>query len=120
MKRKLLSILIFAITAFFCVMPFCSAEDNSSDGLKPRVRQEKVSEDKVKDGEKTEKNNVLSKFLVSMLWVAGSCFAIFLILLAYKRLTETSIGQTKNTDVSKNLNSPETVDDAVKFFIEKF
>ncbi len=115
MKRKLISFLIFLTAAFIYMMPLCLAAEDTSGVLKLRSRQESALSHK-----KSEGKNVLSKFLVSMLWVAGSCAAIFLILLAYKRIKGTSFGQTRQIEVSKNLNSPETVDDAVKLFIEKF
>lgn len=70
--------------------------------------------------EKKESQNVLVKFLITMLWVAGSCGAIFLILLAYKKLSGAKFANPKQIETAKNLNSPETEEEAAKFFIEKF
>lgn len=78
--------------------------ENTNASLKPR----------------NEGKNVLKRFFITMLWVGGSCVAIFLILLAYKKLNSTKLGQTRQIDISKNLNSPDTTDEAIKFFIEKF
>ncbi len=68
----------------------------------------------------TEAKIVLKKFLKSMFLVAGSCAAIFLLLLLYKRTRKTNQSSKQPVDISKNLNSPESIDAATKFFIEKF
>lgn len=68
----------------------------------------------------SERDTVLKKFLKSMLLVAGSCTAIFLLLILYKRTRKTNQSSKQPVDISKNLNSPESIDAATKFFIEKF
>ena len=68
----------------------------------------------------TEAKIVLKKFLKSMLLVAGSCAAIFLLLLLYRKTRKNNRAAKQPVDISKNLNSPESIDAATKFFIEKF
>ena len=55
-----------------------------------------------------------------MLLVLGSCIIIYLVLLGYKRLNNPKALNISNIDIQKNLNSPETIEEATKFFIEKF
>lgn len=69
---------------------------------------------------KNEAKNVLSRFTKSMLLVAGSCLAIYLVLLGYKRLKGAKLINTQQVEISKNLTSPETIEEATKLFIEKF
>lgn len=74
----------------------------------------------LKLSDNTEGETVLKKFLKSMLFVAGSGTAIFLLLLLYRRTRKINHVKQSPPDISKNLNSPETIDAATKFFIEKF
>lgn len=74
----------------------------------------------VKIPPKSEIKHVLGKFLKTMLLVIGSCIAIFILLLGYKKLKTPKTLNQNNIDVHKNLNSPETIEEATKFFIEKF
>lgn len=69
---------------------------------------------------KNEKKQVMSKFIHSMLLVFGSCLAISFLLLLYKKLSQPKIVPTRDIDISKDLNTPQTIEDATKFFIEKF
>lgn len=74
----------------------------------------------VKMPPKSELKHVLGKFLKTMLLVIGSCIAIVLLLLGYKRLKAPKTINHSDIDVHKNLNSPETIEEATRFFIEKF
>ena len=70
---------------------------------------------------KQENKNVLGKFFVTMGWVAGSCVVIYLLLLAYKRRTAAKYAPNEQIqDMSLNLDSPQSIDDAVDFVIKKF
>lgn len=116
-KSKVFSLIITTVMALTGSMPCCFAEVQTLDSAKtekPAIVQKTEKE------KKDEAGNVLKKFLISMCWVGGSCLAIFLILLAYKKLKSAKLVSTAERDISKNLNSPETIEDATKFFIEKF
>ena len=54
-------------------------------------------------------------------WVAGSCVVIYLLLLAYKRRTAAKYAPNEQIqDMSLNLDTPQSIDDAVDFVIKKF
>ena len=64
---------------------------------------------------------VLGKFFTAMLWVVGSCAILFLILLLFrKRIGGMNMSVQRPMSKEQDLNSPSTVDEAVKLFIEKF
>ena len=111
-KSKLSYILIAASLLFWSITPLCTfaAGADSLKSVQNKISQTKRHEIKI----------LLKKFGVSMSWVAGSCVVIFLMLLSYKRLKNSQQKIVINQDISKNLNSPETLDEATKFFIEKF
>lgn len=110
-REKFFSIFITAVTALCLAMPCCFADvQNQNDVLKPKTKVEK----------KTEAKSVFAKFLTTMLWVGGSCIVIFVLLLAYKRLRNAPIVNPNQPDIEKNLNTPDTVEEATKFVIEKF
>lgn len=69
-----------------------------------------------------EKKQVFNKFLVSMLWVFGSCFLIIACLLLYKKIASKNNDEVVmiEPDISQNLTSPDTVDEAAEFVIKKF
>lgn len=74
-------------------------------------QQQKPSEGKI----------VLGKFFTTMLWVVGSCAILFLILLLFrKRIGGMNMSVQRPMSKEQDLNSPSTVDEAVKLFIEKF
>ncbi len=110
-KIKILTILLSVILGFGFIVPNYSAANPVSNHL---AAVHKLLP------QKAETRIVLKKFLKSMLLVAGSCAGIFLILLIYKRARTPRAIKSTQADISKNLNSPESVDEAVKFFIEKF
>jgi len=85
-----------------------------------KVEQVKIPNVETKPYKSNEIRHVFSKFLKSMMLVAGSCFVIFLILALFKNSKSTKNSPKRNIDIQKDLNSPETIDAAVKFFIEKF
>lgn len=70
---------------------------------------------------KQEGKIVLGKFFITMLWVVGSSAVLFLLLLLYKK-HKGGVNSVERRAISKeqDLNSPVTVDEAVKLFIEKF
>lgn len=113
-KTKFFSIIVTTVLALCLAMPCCFADIQSTkdntDVLKPKTNVEK----------KTEAKNVFGKFLTSMLWVGGSCFVIFFLLFAYKRLKNAPVINPLQTEIEKNLNTPDTVEEATKFVIEKF
>ena len=110
MKKKLLTVITAFIMALTVSMPCCCAvEQPKAADTQPQIVQKKHKEDR------NEAKNVLT-----MLWVGGSCLVIFLILYAYKNLKKSNIVNHGQIDIAKNLNSPESIEDATKFFIEKF
>lgn len=110
-KNKIITIFISIFLALGVFAPQCSFAN-------PLSKPVSVLHNLVP--QKAETGIVLKKFLKSMLLVASSCAVIFLILLAYKRAKSQKKHKREDTDISKNLNSPETVEEATKFFIEKF
>ena len=116
LKNKVISI-IFFFCITFSTMTVASIAYADTTVNQPNVNVEKTN---TSLKPRNEGKNVLKRFFITMLWVGGSCIAIFLILLAYKKLNSTKLGQTRQIDISKNLNSPDTTDEAIKFFIEKF
>lgn len=78
--------------------------------IKPKTEVQKVSESK----------KVLGKFFKSMMLVGASCIFLFLILLLYKKLKSSSVTGGNSVSLEKNLTTPETVEDSIKFVIEKF
>lgn len=70
---------------------------------------------------KDESKNIFGKFLITMLWVAGSCGVIYLLLILYKRHKDgTSKANEDPPDMELNLSSPQNVDEAIDFVIKKF
>lgn len=116
-KSKVFSLIITTVMALTGSMPCCFADVQTPDNAKtekPAIVQKTEKE------KKNEAGSVLKKFFISMCWVGGSCLVIFLILLAYKRLKTAKLVNSAEIDITKNLNSPETIEEATKFFIEKF
>ncbi len=110
-SKSILCTIIIAVTIFVSnLIPCYAISTNTADTLKPKTKIEK----------KTEAKNVLKKFFKSMLLVCGSSIVIVLLLIAYKRFKNSSIANPHYVDIEKNLNTPETVEDATKFVIEKF
>ena len=110
-KKALLTLFILTVTVF------SSAQISYSDNAQDNNSKIKAKTESVK---KSEAQTVWLKFLKSMLLVTGSCGTIFLLLLAYKKIKRTPVIGIKQIDIEKNLNTPETVEDATKFVIEKF
>lgn len=67
-----------------------------------------------------ELKHVLKKFLVAMAMVGGSCLALYFILSTYKRVKSQNQPEPQSIDVSKNLTTPDNIEEATKLFIEKF
>lgn len=110
-KKALLTLFIVTIAIFN------SAQISYSNNVQDNSNKVRAKTESVK---KSEAQTVWLKFLKSMLLVVGSCGAIFLLLLAYKKIKRTPVIGISEIDIEKNLNSPETVEDATKFVIEKF
>ena len=96
--------------------------DNNIVSTEPTITEQVQADvdNSVKIPPTSEIKHVLSKFLKTMLLVLGSCIIIYLVLLGYKRLKSPKALNISNIDIQKNLNSPETIEEATKFFIEKF
>ena len=109
-KSILCSTILIIVMFVSGLLPCCAIGTNNTDTLKPKTKIEK----------KTETKNVLKKFLKAMVLVCGSSIVIVLLLIAYKRFKNSSIVNPHYVDIEKNLNTPETVEDATKFVIEKF
>lgn len=91
-------------------MPSCYAENVSVDKITPKTKTEK----------QTEFSSIINKFAKSMALVIGSCICIYGLLLFYKRFKTNNNKNNEESCLAKNLNSPETTDEAIKFVIEKF
>ena len=121
LKNKVISLVLSSVICLTGVMSaYAEAPVSSTDGASADKQTKPAITKKSDEKQKSEASHVLSKFLVSMLWVAGSCVAIFLLLLAYKRFKTGAVKKIVAVDISKNLNSPDTVEEATKLFIEKF
>ena len=96
--------------------------DENAGSAEPTITEQVQADvdNSVKMPPKSELKHVLGKFLKTMLLVIGSCIAIFILLLGYKRLKAPKAINHSDIDVRKNLNSPETIEEATRFFIEKF
>lgn len=96
--------------------------DENTVSTEPTVTEQVQADvdNSVKIPPKSEIKHVLGKFFKTMLLVIGSCIAIFILLLGYKKLKAPKNITQSDIDIHKNLNSPETIEEATKFFIEKF
>lgn len=109
MKYKIIILniaLIFAMSVF-SVLPVKAVDELSQTGANTR--------------QKSELSHVLKKFAISMGLVGGSCLILYIALNTYKRFKDQENNtETYLVDVTKDLTTPETIDEATKFFIEKF
>lgn len=103
--------------AAFTLTGACFASPVS--GVKTKLHNQKAKLSQLLP-KKEERNNVLGKFLKVMLMVCGSGVVIYLLGLGYKKISGSKVSKKTQVEIEKNLNSPETVEDAVKLFIEKF
>lgn len=117
--KKIISLFTTVIIAFSGTILFCYADTLSSDVSQQTPAIVQKTESAVKPY-KSEFKSVIKKFALSMSWVLLSIIVIWGILLAYKKLGSNKLVKTQKEDISKNLNSPETVEEATRFFIEKF
>ena len=117
-KKKIISLFTAVVIAISGTVLYCNAEtvDTEQQQTQPIVQK---TETTVKS-RKSEIKHVIKKFAVSMSWVFLSIIVILAVLLVYKKLGNTRNIKTNKEDISKNLNSPETVEEATRFFIEKF
>lgn len=107
LKNKFIALLIAAVIAIFGNMPANLAFA--------------VSQDQQPVAAKSELKHVLKKFALSMSLVGGSCLVLYFALKTYKRFKEEEeAGQPYPVDTEKCLNTPETIEEATKLFIEKF
>lgn len=122
MKKNIVRFITLLFITFCIACPNVQAVQNDVGKTTSSVKNAETSA--ITPKPKTEKRNelsgVLSKFALTLAWVSGSCVVIFLLLYAYKKLKKTSIVNPKQIDTEKNLNSPDTIEDATRFFIEKF
>ena len=146
MKNKLYKIFIILALIFVNVCPAFTVTENSRNIEQTQasqnqittvdvVQQDKTSvaeeptiteqvqadvDNSVRIPSKSEIKHVLGKFLKTMLLVLGSCIIIYFALLGYKKFKSPTSLNNNDVDVKKNLNSPKTIEEATKFFIEKF
>ncbi len=109
-SSKLVKIFVSMLLGIFLVLPLSADLPVSASPLIPKTKIEK----------KSELKKVFSKFLKAMVLVCGSGIVLFVLLYAYKRMKNKSTVSNSVGDIEKNLNTPETIDDATKFVIEKF
>lgn len=108
-KNNLLTIILTALMALNLAMPCYAVEIEDSEPQKIQTTAE-INPELMK---------VLRKFAKSIILVALSGGGIYTVLSLYKRFNnKTKKNQTES--LAKDLNSPETIDDAVKLVIEKF
>lgn len=120
LRQKLLNITGTLFLAFVLSMPVSYAENTEQvDVFQTNNVQETLTTLPSKN-DNSEAKHVFGKFGHTMLLVAGSCLLVLLVLSLYKKLTTSKTLQTREIDIKKDLNSPETIEDATKFFIEKF
>lgn len=124
-KQRIIKIIITPFILATLLMPVCYAE-NSHDALGSRIvtveqtfEDENISSKAVTKRHK-EAKHVFAKFLHTLLLVGGSCIVIYILLGLYKKYSSRKKQILRNIDVTKDLESPETIEDAIKLFIEKF
>lgn len=119
MKTKLLRIVAISFIACNLCMPVTFSNEIAETTEKVSVVEENIvvnSDTKNKD----EIKHVANKFGHTMLLVLGASLTIILLLMIYKRITSPKTVTKRQTDIAKDLESPETIEDATRFFIEKF
>lgn len=119
MKTKLLRIVAISFIACNLYMPVTFSNEIAETTEKVSVVEENIvvnSDTKNKD----EIKHVANKFGHTMLLVLGASLTIILLLMIYKRITSPKTVTKRQTDIAKDLESPETIEDATRFFIEKF
>ena len=111
----------FILILTFIFLGCCPVISNTVSAVDAVSKVEVVQNKSLLPGQK-EKKHVLNKFFVTMLWVCGSCFVIFSGLLLYKRFKDKRWEEhlSPEPDISQNLNSPDTLDEAAEFVIKKF
>lgn len=101
---------IFIVSTLFLSISLPSCYANVDDYfLQPRPHTSK----------KTELKNVLKKFGKAMSLVCVSGIGLFMVLTIYRKATRRR-NNTSLVDLDKTLTSPDTIEDATKFVIEKF
>ncbi len=106
-KKNILTAAAVIILGLFSIMPVCA------DTAVPQSPQNVQT--------KSELKHVLKKFVFAMSLVGGSCLILYFALRTYKRLKEQEdTTDTYIVDVTKDLTTPDNIDDATKLFIEKF
>ncbi len=107
-KKNLLATVILIIMCAFSFLPVKAVTEETQT-----VQTQQT---------KSEIKHVLKKFAFAMALVGGSCLILYFALRTYKRFKEQEIldDTSSYVDVTKNLTTPDTIEDATKFFIEKF
>lgn len=116
-KSRIITLSAFIVLTISTAAPICMAEPdtgNVQNGVAVPIAGE------TKPYHSNELKHVLKKFLVAMALVGGSCLVLYFILSTYKRLKTAQQDEPVNIDVSKNLTTPDTIDEATRLFIEKF
>ena len=111
-SNRIRNIFLTAILGIFLLLPLSCLPVQAFPGktLIPKTKIEKS----------TEIKRVFAKFLKAMLLVGGSGVILFIVLYTYKRIKRNPNRGHSIDNIEKNLNTPETVDEATKFVIEKF
>lgn len=108
LQKQIICAGIFLTVSLFNILPVLAVDNAVESDANPRQKSELV--------------HVLKKFATSMGLVVGSCAILYFALRTYKRFKEQETGEEETylVDVTKDLTTPETIEDATKFFIEKF
>lgn len=120
-KSKIIHILAISVILLSTITPCCIADavENVDSVTQPISTATNV--ETTKPYKTNELRHVFKKFLVSMGLVGASCLVLYILLNMYKKFHSTQDKTPQETiDVAKNLTTPDTIDEATKFFIEKF
>lgn len=123
-KKIINKIVINTFVLTTLLMPVCHAqnyfeEQNTQTVVVEQTTQSTQLPTSTKKPNK-EVKHVFGKFLHTLLLVGGSCLTIIFLLLLYKKFSNKKQQIVRNINLNKDLESPETIEDAVKLFIEKF
>ena len=94
-----------------------AAEETNPDEVKPSGE---LVEQAIKHKVPMGMGNIIKKFLLAMLCVAGSCIFLYVVLRLFKRgKKKESIADRIITDYENTLDTPQNLDDAINIFLDK-
>lgn len=111
------NIFLVLLLCFLSVTPVSALDktETTDSNTKPKAKTSSLMPTK------QEKKNIFGRFFITMIWVLGSCGAICGALIVYKRIKNpANTLNEREQDISQNLTSPSTADDAIDFVIKKF